>query len=127
MAVEPDMTELRGLKRGMGGGDMEIAEVCSFSPLVNEEQKSSSSHIGLTSGGQPRSAAIWLHRRRTQEAEQASTTEHATDQFLLAAQGDVAGDSAAACKTDAHMNGTSPGCHPLNISMWGGGRRASTG
>ena len=39
MAVEPDLTEPRGLRRGLGGSDMEIAEVCSFVSDVNVREE----------------------------------------------------------------------------------------
>ena len=39
MAVEPDLTEARGHKRGLEGGDMEIAEVCSFISDVNVNEE----------------------------------------------------------------------------------------
>ena len=39
MAVEPDMTEPRGLKRGLEGIYMEIVEVCSFITDVNVNEE----------------------------------------------------------------------------------------
>ena len=35
MAVEPNLSDTRGLKRGLDVADMEIAEVCSFISDVN--------------------------------------------------------------------------------------------
>ena len=39
MAVDFDMSESRGLKRGLEGGDMEISEVCSFISDVNVNEE----------------------------------------------------------------------------------------
>ena len=39
MAVEPDLSDTRGLKRSLDVADMEIAEVCSFISDVNVNEE----------------------------------------------------------------------------------------
>ena len=61
MAVDLDSSESRGLKRGLEGGDMEIAEVCSFisDVNVNEELHPSAPEVGVHRWGRMASIECW--------------------------------------------------------------------